>query len=162
VIKSAVISEDGLYRYELRRVWDKNLLVLEWIMLNPSTADASIDDPTIKRCIAFARAWGFGGIVVRNLYAWRATNPAELVNLSDPVGPDNRAQLSSTDADLTVVAWGANVAATGWWNGYPFGWQKTVIKRDLPLMCLGTNANGSPKHPLYVRSSRSLEVWKKS
>jgi hypothetical protein len=155
---SAVVSECGRYRYELRRIWDASGPLLEFIMLNPSTADASVDDNTIRRCIAFAKRWGYGGIVVRNLYAWRATNPAELVNLEDPVGPENRAYLSRADADCTIVAWGAHPAAVGWWNGYPFGWQPKVIQRPA-LFCLGTNANGSPKHPLYVPSSRTPIQW---
>lgn len=158
VCSTAVISECGRYRYELRRIWDPNGPLLEWIMLNPSTADGTVDDNTIRRCIAFAKRWGYGGIVVRNLYAWRATNPAELVNLDDPVGPENRDYLSRADADCTIVAWGAHPAATGWWNGYPFGWQRTVIQRTA-LFCLGTNANGSPKHPLYVPSSRTPIRW---
>lgn len=158
VLKSAVISECGRYRYELRRVWDPTGPVLEFIMLNPSKADASIDDPTVRRCIGFAKAWGYGGIVIRNLFGWRATDPAELVNLQDPVGPENRAHLANADADCTIVAWGAHPAAVGWWNGYPFGWQKTAIVRP-KLFCLGTNAGGSPKHPLYVPADRTPIRW---
>jgi hypothetical protein len=154
---SAVISDCGRYRYELVRIWGDGPL-LEFIMLNPSKADDRINDPTIRRCIAFAKAWGYGGIVVRNLFAWRATNPAELVNIDDPVGPLNRDYLSRDDADCTIAAWGAHPAAVGWWSGYPFGWQRTVIQRK-SLLCLGTNANGSPKHPLYVPSSRVPIPW---
>lgn len=157
MLRTADISDCGRYRYQLTRRWGDGPL-LEFIMLNPSKADAHIDDPTIRRCIAFAKRWGYGGIVVRNLYAWRATDPAELVNLDDPVGPRNRAALARGDADCTIAAWGAHPAATGWWNGYPYGWQKTVIKRR-HLYCLGTNANGSPKHPLYVPSSRTPIRW---
>jgi hypothetical protein len=155
---TAVISECGRYRYELGRRWDADGPLLEFIMLNPSTANGYINDATIRRCIAFAKRWGYGGIVVRNLYAWRATNPAELVNLDDPIGPKNRAFLSRTDADCTIVAWGADPAAVGWWNGYPFGWQRTVIQRPA-LYCLGTNAGGSPKHPLYVPADRTPIRW---
>lgn len=156
-ISSAVISECGRYRYELVRRWGPGPL-LEFIMLNPSTADASVDDPTIRRCIAFAKRWGYGGIVVRNLYAYRATHPGVLVNLDDPIGPENRDYLSRTDADCTIVAWGADPAAVIWWNGYPFGWQRTGIQRPV-LFCLGTNENGSPKHPLYVPADRTPIRW---
>jgi hypothetical protein len=152
MIKSARISPDGLYRYELRRTWDKTLPILEWIMLNPSTADAYVDDNTIKRCIAFARAWGYGGIVVRNLFAWRATNPAELLSANDPFGPDNAEFLNKKDAKTTVVAWGAHPMANRIWRA-----QTSWGKRE--LWCLGVNANGSPKHPLYVPSSRTLVPW---
>lgn len=154
---AAVISECGRYRYELIRRWGEGPL-LEFIMLNPSTADALLNDPTIRRCIAFAKAWGYGGIVVRNLFAWRATNPAELVNIEDPVGPENRDYLSRQDADCTIAAWGANPAAAGWWDGYPFDWQRTAIQRPT-LYCLGTNTNGSPKHPLYVPANRDPVLW---
>ena len=157
VYSSAVISECGRFRYELVRRWGDGPL-LEFIMLNPSTADARFNDPTIRRCIAFAKAWGYGGIVVRNLYAYRATNPADLGVIADPIGPENRDYLSRTDADCTIVAWGAHPAAVCWWNGYPFGWQRTVIQRPA-LFCLGTNANGSPKHPLYVPASRTPTRW---
>lgn len=155
---SAVISECGRYRYELRRIWDPNGPLLEIIMLNPSKANATINDNTIRRCIDFAKAWGYGGIVVKNLYAWRATDPSELAHVDDPIGPENRVYLSRADADCTIVAWGAHPAAVGWWNGYPFAWQKTVIQRP-NLFCLGTNANGSPKHPLYVPSTRTPIRW---
>lgn len=163
----ADISECGRYRWELRRCWDHAGPLLEFVMLNPSTADADVDDPTIRRIVGardkpdkpgFARRWGYGHVVVRNLYAWRATDPTELVNLDDPVGPENRAYLSRHDADCTIVAWGANPAAVGWWEGYPFAWQRTAIQRPR-LFCLGTNANGSPKHPLYVPSSRTPIRW---
>lgn len=154
---NAIISECSRYRFELTRRWNDGPL-LEFIMLNPSTADESVDDPTIRRCVGFAKRWGYGAIVVRNLFAWRATNPAVLANIDDPVGADNREYLARTDADCTIVAWGAHPAAVGWWNGYPFSWQSSVIERPA-LFCLGTNASGSPKHPLYVPSSRTPIRW---
>ena len=78
MIKSAEISPCGLYRYSLTRKWEAWKGTVNFIMLNPSTADAQEDDPTIRRCIGFAKAWGYGGIVVTNLFAYRATNPKEL------------------------------------------------------------------------------------
>lgn len=154
---SAVISECGRYRYELRRWWDEGP-VLEFIMLNPSTADASIDDPTIRRCIGFAKAWGYGGIVVHNLYALRATNPEVLLNYSgDAYGPRNDDFLARNVADCTIVAWGAHAATLS---------PKTVARIRIlaqlcrpRLFCLGTNANGSPKHPLYVPADRTPVRW---
>ncbi|BBX30506.1 hypothetical protein B7435_30080 [Mycolicibacterium peregrinum] len=166
-VKYAVISECGRYRYELGRRWDHEGPLLEFIMLNPSTADANTDDPTIRRIAGsvkhpgFARVWGYGGIVVRNLYAYRATDPTELANAEDPIGPDNRDTLSHDVADCTIVAWGAHPAAVGWWAGYPYAWQRTVIERPA-LFCLGTNANGSPKHPLYVPADTTPKRWEPS
>jgi hypothetical protein len=116
-------------------------------MLNPSTADAEIDDPTIRRCIGFAKAWGFEGIVVRNLYALRATNPKELWVHEDPVGPDNNAFLGDTLGDeFTVCAWGANAK--------PFRVQSVVGRltaTGAALRHLGLTKDGYPRHPLYLR-----------
>lgn len=155
----AVISGCGRYRYELGRRWADGP-ALEWVMLNPSTADADQDDPTIRRCSGFAKRWGYGAIIVHNLYAYRATDPQLLANLDDPIGPDNHRYLASCHGtDGTVVAWGSDPAATGWWNGYPYAWQQTVLQRPQPLLCLGVNANGSPKHPLYVPANRTPIPW---
>lgn len=154
----AVISECGLYRYELIRRWGDDPM-LEFVMLNPSTADASIDDPTIRRCIGFARLWGYGALVVRNLYAYRATDPSMLAGVDDPIGPKNRAYLSNNIAELTIAAWGAHPAAMGWWGGYPHAWQPGSLKRPGGLHCLGVTQNGSPRHPLYVKSDTTLVKW---
>lgn len=154
---TAVISADGRYRYELIRRWGDDPM-LEWIMLNPSKADATTNDPTIRRCIGFAIRWGYGGIVVRNLYALRSPNPSALVNADDPVGPMNRAYLGNNIAYCTIAAWGAHPAAVGWWNGYPFGWQPKAIKRP-NLYCLGATSSGAPRHPLYVRADVTPVRW---
>lgn len=158
----AIISGCGRYRYELTRRWDDGGPLLEWIMLNPSTADADQDDPTVRRCIAFAKRWGYGGIVVHNLYALRATSPGVLIGYGTrpihAIGPDNLDYLRSDDArraDCTIAAWGAHAAGL-WWH--EFGLR---IERDR-LFCLGTNQGGSPKHPLYVPSSRTPIPWEAS
>ena len=155
---TATLSSCGRYRYELGRRWSGGPQ-LEWVMLNPSTADADREDPTIRRCVRFARAWGFGGIVVHNLFAWRATHPRELARVGDPVGPRNREFLCGAKADLTVVAWGASPAAVEWWAGRPNEWQQEILLSRPRLMCLGINGNGSPKHPLYVPSSAEACPW---
>lgn len=155
---AAVISGCGRYRYELRRVWDPDGPLLEFVMLNPSTADASVDDPTIRRCIGFAKAWGYGGIVVHNLYALRATNPEVLLNYSgDAYGPQNDDFLGRNVADCTIVAWGAHAATLA-----PKAVARIRILAQLcrpRLFCLGANANGSPKHPLYVPADRTPVRW---
>lgn len=153
---SAVISDCGRYRYELTRTWDSDGPVLEWIMLNPSTANSFVDDPTIRRCVGFAKRWGYRSIVVRNLFALRATNPQVLLNYSAgflaAMGPENFAYLNRTDADCTIAAWGAHAAGLEW---HAAGFR---IKRER-LLCLGTNFGGTPKHPLYVPSSRTPTPW---
>ena len=123
-------------------------------MLNPSTADAEIDDPTIRRCMAFARSWGFSCLSVRNLYALRATDPARLEAERDPVGGERGdAELAAaTIADLVVVAWGANAS--------PWRERKAVeLLSGARLMCLGKTKSGHPRHPLYVRADQSLTEW---
>lgn len=160
VLASALISDDGVYRYALGRAWDDTLPRVTFCMLNPSTATAYEDDPTITRCVGFARAWGAGGILVVNLFAVRATDPRELNVLADPVGPGNLEfivhQASAEPAMMTVAAWGAHKLAG------PQAKRFTDAMAALPfpsnLCCLGRNADGSPKHPLYLkRSTKVLE-----
>lgn len=151
VRKAAVLSPCGTYRYELTRTWGAGKLV-GWVMLNPSKADAEVDDPTIRRCMGFARAWGYNGIVVRNLYALRATDPRELWQHPDPVGPDNHRALASAGGEaLTVCAWGSNAD--------PVRAQAVVgslIIARATLRCLGVTKDGQPRHPLYVRGDTVL------
>lgn len=148
MIKSAVVSECGTYRYELIRRWGTDENLLNWIMLNPSTADASMDDPTIRRCIRFAKDWAYDGIRVTNLFALRATDPRELANHPDPWGPDNHLYLGRQDG-VVIAAWGANKMA-----------ECPAILDDVTLMCLGTTASGAPKHPLYLKSDSYARVWR--
>lgn len=151
----AVISECGRYRYELTRRWDDGPL-LEFDMLNPSTAGAADNDPTIRRCIGFAKRWGYGALLVRNLYPLRATNPQALLNFWtadwESAKRKNLDYLNNDIADCTIAAWGAHAAALEW-----FASGRRIRRRN--LYCLGTNANGSPKHPLYVPSSRTPIRW---
>lgn len=153
---TAVISECGRYRYELIRRWGNDPM-LEFVMLNPSTADAETDDPTIRRCIGFARSWDYGGIVVCNLFAYRTTTPYVLASVEDPIGPLNRNYLANNIAHLTVVAWGANPAAIRWWNGHPYDITKSLKRKQ--LMCLGITSSGQPRHPLYLPASCTPTPW---
>lgn len=155
VATSAVLSDDGRYRYRLTRRWGLGER-MAWIMLNPSTADADVDDPTIRRCMSFARREGYEGIEVINLYAYRATDPRELTRCADPEGALNPAHWDEVLYDhaigMVVAAWGAwrpkvpALALSQWHTG---GW-----------FCLGTTANGEPRHPLYVRGDTELEPWR--
>lgn len=155
--KDALISPCGLYRYWLKRHWEDDLVGLPVIMLNPSTADAEIDDPTIKRCMEFARREGYGGITVLNVFALRATNPEELKKVNDPNGPDNNDWLKRMmgfhelgGSKIILVAWGANKFAE------PRAAQIIdMAKREgAQLVCLGTSKNGAPKHPLYIKGDQ--------
>ncbi len=157
--KSANLSGCGKLRYSLERWWNSETRVC-WIMLNPSTADENIDDPTIKRCIHFTQSWGYGGLVVVNLFPFRSSNPADCRRWADwepskdwytrdeifyrnmPIVVEH-----AKHSDLIVAAWGAAPWA---WNVAD---QVTMeIQEDCEpwpdIYCLGTTAGGAPKHPL--------------
>jgi hypothetical protein len=106
----AVLSPDRVYRYALWRVWDASKPIVLFVGFNPSTADEHVDDPTIRRCIGFAKSWGYGGLVMANVYAYRATDPREVIALERDVavGPNNDETLRTLaeDCDLVVAAWG--------------------------------------------------------
>lgn len=156
VAKYATLSPCGKYRYRLQRQWRAGDHTVLWIMLNPSTADSTNDDPTIRRCIAFSKAWGYEGMAVGNLFAWRATDPAEL--LTDDVRPgeaENILHLREMAAwsDLIVAAWGSHKAAT---PRLTEALWKTLGKN---LWSLGRTKTGAPRHPLYAPSATRLEEW---
>ena len=155
---TAWFSGDRTYRYLLTRRWDVMRPVMGWIMLNPSTADAFQPDPTITRCMGFARREGCGGIDVCNLFALRATDPRALAGHDDPVGPGNDDFL----ADLARLAEGPVVAAWGAYGGAS-GRDGRVARLfagvGVPLRCVGTTKAGAPRHPLYVRGDALLSGW---
>ncbi|MFZ8963264.1 MAG: DUF1643 domain-containing protein, partial [Schleiferiaceae bacterium] len=91
----AIFSDCGRYRYRLWRIWDPSLPTLLWILYNPSTADAKVEDPTLRRCMDFTRQWGYGGLTVVNRFAYRATNPRQLNSTIDPVGPENTSHVQN-------------------------------------------------------------------
>lgn len=148
---SAVISACGLYRYLLQREWLGGYGRALFVMLNPSTADATQDDPTIRRCIGFAKAWGCAGLEVVNLYAYRATKPADMLAAGDPIGPanDSHIRAAAHRAKVIVAAWGANAAR-----------DRSVAVRSLlsdhTMHALGLTKDGHPRHPLFVRGDAQL------
>jgi hypothetical protein len=120
-------------------------------MLNPSTADAEQDDPTIRRCIGFARTWGYGALSVINLFAYRATHPSDLFSASDPVGPDNEHHLRHTvqHTERLIIAWGNR----GVWGGQDQVFLRMLVALGRSPDCLGVTKQGQPRHPLYLRRS---------
>lgn len=150
--KSAILSDDGKYRYRLIRQWGDGKLVA-FVGLNPSTADAQVDDPTIRRMVAFARGWGFPGITVSNLFAVRLTYPAGLPGVVEPIGPENDAVLGGLGeiADLIVVCWG---------NHGIFRQRCAEVAKLLPpAKCFGLTGIGQPRHPLYLAANTGLVDW---
>jgi hypothetical protein len=156
ISRTARISACGRYRYSLTRSWGRGHR-LSFVMLNPSRADANVDDPTIRRCMAFARREGASGIIVANLYAFRATKPEDLRRAEDPFGPRNREALreAARDAAATelplICAWGA--------LGDSHAAIAIFRRTKARLVCLGRTACGAPRHPLYVRADQPFENY---
>ncbi len=157
-VATAKLSDCGSYRYTLSRAWGDGPMAA-WVMLNPSTADAALDDPTIRRVRGFTRAFGFDGFTVVNLFALRSTDPKALLTREDPVGPENdrwlRRTLASSLYDLVIAAWGA----VG-----PLGIERaTRVRqdfRDAPWHHLGALTKaGQPRHPLYLAGDTPLTPW---
>jgi hypothetical protein len=157
--KTATLSACERFRYLLGRRWGDGPPLL-YVMLNPSTADADIDDPTIRRCIGFARAHGYPALEVVNLFAFRATKPAAMRMARYPVGDDNDEHIiaAARRADRVCVAWGSN------------GCQPEVAARVqvvMPLLrraghepqCLAITKTGHPGHPLMLRSACRLHEY---
>lgn len=152
--KDAVI--EGNYRYLLKRKWDVKKPQITFVMLNPSIADAYQDDPTLRKCISFAKSWDYGFLEVVNLFAYRATNPRELNQVVDPVGLKNNyyIELATKSAALIIVAWGT--------KGSMKNQDKEVlnlISAKQPLYCLGLTKYGHPRHPLYVKRSTEAIIF---
>ena len=146
-MRETILSPCRTYRYALWREWIGGEGYAMFVGLNPSTADEVQDDPTIRRCIAFAKAWGYSGLCMTNLFAFRATDPRDMKIAADPVGPDNDAHLLalSADAGVIVAAWGVHGSYKG---------RASAVCKLLPsLHCLGLTKEGHPKHPLYLRKS---------
>lgn len=158
MVSDAHISECGQYRYLLTRdismIGEAGKAV--FVMLNPSTADATEDDPTIRRCRGFAESWGCSGLVVANLYALRSTDPRQLWKHDDPVGPENDGILRGLAHKHTdiVCAWGANAKPDRVRRFHDF-----MVSYGAQLFCLGTTKAGAPRHPLYLRRDSELVPW---
>lgn len=153
---AAILSDCGKYRYLLsRKLSDQpeSFKPILFIMLNPSTADAVIDDPTIRRCVAFAKREGCSYMSVVNLFALRATDPKELEHAKDSVGPDNDMWLSRQielhRSGLIIAAWGSSKFA---------GARAAEVQSKFgPFRCLGKTKSGAPRHPLYLRTDAALQ-----
>lgn len=152
--KGAIISECGQYRYQLWRIWNPDKPTVLFICLNPSTADANIDDPTVRRLIGFAGKWGFGGFYLGNLFSYRSTSPVHMRVHIEPIGPENdhHLQLLASKCTRIVFAWG---------NDGNLHERSGQIAEMFPgAFCLGKTNSGQPKHPLYLSKSTELIPFK--
>ena len=153
--REACISTNEVYRYWLWRSWEKSKPVLIFLMCNPSKADWRRDDATVSKCMAYARLWGYGGLIVLNIFALRSRDPAALYGGVDPVGVHNDRWLrilfayANREKVQIVAAWSKHGAHLG--RGHAV---LRIAKRSgVSLCCLAVNADGSPSHPLYLPSN---------
>ena len=148
----AQFSCDRRYRYALWRTWEQGNGHVLFIGLNPSTADENKDDPTIRRCIGFAKDLGFGGINMLNIFAFRATNPKELMKVKEPIGEKNNHYLN-----MYCDSIGLNVACWGVRGTYMNRGQEVLDLLGIGcLHCFGFTKNVQPKHPLYLKKDTEL------
>lgn len=151
--RSAVFSSDRKYRYVLWRWWNNKEPYAMFIGLNPSTADEIIDDPTIRRCVGFAADWGYGGLCMTNLFAFRAVNPKEMMKHPEPVGVVNDDWLLalSRQAGIVIAAWGTKGAFQNR--------DEAVYSMMIDLKCFGLTKGGHPRHPLYLPMDTELKPF---
>ncbi len=154
---TAVYSDCENYRYALTRIWDPDGRRALFIMLNPSTATEVQNDPTVERCERRARALGFGGFRVTNIFAWRDTDPKKMRAAADPIGPQNDQTIveSVPLADQVICAWGTHGAHLG--RGAHV--ERILRQTGAPLFHLGLSKAGHPKHPLYIAYAEQPREW---
>lgn len=152
--RTALLSRDRVYRYELWRRWSDGGRYVQFVCLNPSTADEQTDDPTVKKCVKLAQLWGYDAICITNLFAYRATDPRAMMNAPDPVGLGNNRHLKRIAADASLV-----VAAWGRWGTFH---NRSAIVREMlrkyDLHFLRITAD-EPWHPLYLPDSTRPKRW---
>ena len=155
LFSDAFFSKDRKHRYALWRVWNNNLPKVLFIGLNPSTADEVKDDPTIRRCINYAKDWGYGGYIMGNIFAYRSTDPKNLKLTNNPIGIDNNSWLIKlhSEASLTIGAWGN--------HGKYLDRGREVINLIDDLYCLRVTKEGHPSHPLYLPGNLKPIILKK-
>ncbi|MEM6869286.1 MAG: DUF1643 domain-containing protein [Cyanobacteria bacterium P01_C01_bin.121] len=157
--RTAIFDRTGLYRYQLGRRWQAQGRAVTFVMLNPSRADDSDDDPTLRACIQFAQRWDYAALSVVNLFGYRTPHPSELKTATDPIGAENDRYVmeSVSAADKVVLAWGNEGGLLG--RDHAILSQLTPYKEK--LYCLHRNRSGHPRHPLYVPRSTSLKLFEK-
>jgi hypothetical protein len=152
--KSAILSSCRKWRYSLSRIWDESKNTVLFIGLNPSTVDETKDDNTIRRCMRFSKDWGYGGMIMANLFAYRARFPVDMLKANDPIGPENDFYLNKlcSESNLIIAAWGGLKIT-----------KKRIRSISFPknLYCLGVTKNGFPRHPLYMKADSQPILFKK-
>lgn len=153
-IKGAAFSKCKMYRYRLWRIWDDKKPKVLFIMLNPSTADSTMDDPTIRRCIGFAKSWDYGGLYVGNLFPYRCSQPKGLFKSINAKGEQNQAHLleMSKLCKIGICAWGNQPIID------KIDPKHRLDDLNIPLYYIDLSLGGTPKHPLYLDSTLSPKL----
>ncbi len=159
--KNAILSQDRKHRYMLSRIWDENTGAVVFIGLNPSTADENNDDRTIKKCIKYAKDWGYGGIYMINLFSFRATNPNKMLSALNPTNDENDKYIEKyiNIGKKVICAWGN--------DGSFQDRNNDITNKFKDLYCLKLNQTGQPAHPLYLEDNlkpklmSELQGWAK-
>lgn len=156
--RAAALSPCGTYRYTLMRVWDPFAPCVLWACLNPSKANASEDDPSVRKMVGFARRWGYGSITIVNLFAYRATDPRDLERAGRPIGPENYAHIlaAARSADLVVCAWGQHAPRDGLRT---YAVRRLIGSAGRAAVCLGRTKSGEPNHPPMLAYDTPREVY---
>jgi len=159
-LSSATFDTTRTYRYRLTRTWDPDGPRVNFLMLNPSTADAFELDPTVRRCVGFARTWGFGSLEVTNIFAFRATDPTVLIAQPEPVGADNDRAIvdAARMADRVVAAWGVR----GRHRGRADDVATLLSDIGISPVVLHLTKHGHPAHPLYIAGDTVPHQWKRA
>ena len=156
-LATASFSSDRIHRFRLSRIWDDSLARVNFLMLNPSTADAFQLDPTVRRCVGFAKLWGFGQLEVTNIFALRSTDPGALRSASDPVGVGNDDAIvaAANAATVVVAAWGTHGALFDRASAVT----KVLASAGVELHQLRLTKDGHPAHPLYLPGTCTPQPW---
>ena len=148
------------YRYRLSRTWDARKPFALFVLMNPSTADPICDDPTVAKCCKFAKAWGYGGIVVANTFAYRCTDQRGLIKVDDPVGPENDRHIIQMAKDAAIVIFAYGKPKHKELRSRGPGIARLVIeKAKVTPHVLSLGSDGTPKHPLYLKETLKPVVW---
>ena len=155
--KGAIFSLCRTWRYTLWRIWSPSKPACQFIGLNPSTATEEEDDTTVRRCIRYAADWGYGALIMTNIFGYRSTDPKGLMDIEDPVGPENDFHLAETSraAGIVIAAWGNHDSL---YNRC----QKIHEMIEKPLHCVAVTKTGQPGHPLYLKKNLKPPLLRQS